>query len=59
MPLGDVWGEERLRVPHPGHYRNVFTEQVLHVEGDVALSEVFSDFPVALFVRLPQENPSP
>jgi len=49
--LGDVWGEERLPLPFPGHYRNVFTGASLGVAGDARLSEVFSDFPVALLVR--------
>src|SRR5690606_37208611 len=27
--LGDAWAGDTLRVPHPGRYRNVFTEQVV------------------------------
>jgi (1->4)-alpha-D-glucan 1-alpha-D-glucosylmutase len=49
--LGEVWGDETLVLPYPGKYRNLFTGAVFAISGDVALSEVFADFPVALFVR--------
>jgi hypothetical protein len=49
--LGDVWGDERVRVPHAGTYRNVFTGEPLRVAGKARLADVFADFPVALLLR--------
>jgi (1->4)-alpha-D-glucan 1-alpha-D-glucosylmutase len=54
--LGDVWGGERLPVPCPGVYRNVFTGAGLQIAGDVPLRDVFADFPVALLVREKDEH---
>ena len=50
-PLGEVWGNEWLRVPHAGTYRNVFTGESLRIAGKARLADVFADFPVALLLR--------
>lgn len=51
-PLADVWGDQRLPVPAPGQYRNLFTGEVLDGPGTIALADVFRTFPVALLERL-------
>jgi isoamylase len=51
FPLGaEAWGEERLRVPHAGRYRNALTGAVVEIVSDVKLAELFRDLPVALLV---------
>jgi (1->4)-alpha-D-glucan 1-alpha-D-glucosylmutase len=54
--VGSVWGDERLRVPHAGRYRELLTHRVLDVGLDTKLSEVFLELPVALLL---QEERSP
>jgi (1->4)-alpha-D-glucan 1-alpha-D-glucosylmutase len=49
--VGDVWADEALEVPHAGRYKNLFTGAEHEISGNVALRELFSDFPVALLVR--------
>jgi (1->4)-alpha-D-glucan 1-alpha-D-glucosylmutase len=49
--LSDAWGDEALRVPHAGTYRNLLTGATLEIAGDVRLAELFADFPVALLMR--------
>lgn len=51
-PLGAAWGTRRLSLPAPGRYRNLFTGEVVEGHADVALSDVFRTFPVALLERL-------
>lgn len=46
--LGDVWGNDALAVPYPGQYRNLFTDAVHDISGEIRLADIFADFPVAL-----------
>jgi (1->4)-alpha-D-glucan 1-alpha-D-glucosylmutase len=50
-PLGAVWGEESIRIPNAGTYRNLLTDAVFEVKGKLSLRELFGDFPVALLLR--------
>jgi maltooligosyltrehalose synthase len=53
LPLGDAWGKDQLRVTAPSgtSYRNVFTgETVTVAEDGIALSAIFANYPVALFL---------
>jgi (1->4)-alpha-D-glucan 1-alpha-D-glucosylmutase len=62
-PTGQAWGNTRLPLPggnERGRYRSIFTDELLGVRGDqgdaaLELSEVLSEFPVALLERLPDE----
>ncbi len=49
-PLDNVWQSEQLRLPDAGTYRNVFTGAAVRVSGNLRLSELFADFPVALLL---------
>jgi (1->4)-alpha-D-glucan 1-alpha-D-glucosylmutase len=53
FPVGDVWGTRALALPHSGRYRNAFTGARLEARGELALAEVFADFPVALLFLEP------
>ncbi|WP_394821671.1 glycogen debranching protein GlgX [Pendulispora albinea] len=50
-PIGQVWGAERLRIPHPGTYRNLMTGASLRIDGAVPMAELLATFPVALLLR--------
>jgi glycogen operon protein len=52
-PLGAAFGPARLRVPHEGLYRNLFTDETLKLSGAVPLGEVLAAFPVALLLQEP------
>ncbi|MBZ0272515.1 hypothetical protein K8I61_10790, partial [bacterium] len=45
------WDKTLLRLP-PGAWRDVFANGELAGERDVSLAEIWSEFPVALLVRL-------
>ncbi len=47
--LGDGWGDTSLRLPAPGRWRNVFTEELR--EGETRVGDLLRAFPVALLVR--------
>jgi (1->4)-alpha-D-glucan 1-alpha-D-glucosylmutase len=49
--VGEAWGDERLRVPHPGRYRDALTNRELELGLETKLSDVFRDLPVALLVQ--------
>ena len=54
LPLAQAWGKARLALPESTASRefvNVFTDEVVSVDqdGSLPLSDVFSNFPVALF----------
>lgn len=49
--LGNVWGEERIRMPRGGSYRNLLTDGVLAVKRDLRLAQLFAVFPVAILVH--------
>ena len=51
FPLGAVWQTTELEVRHAGRYRDVFTGVVHEVDGKLALSRLFADFPVALLLK--------
>ena len=50
-PLGSLWGETRLRLPHTGAYVNVLTGERFAVRGDVRVAELLATFPIALLLR--------
>ena len=53
LPLGESWGKDQVRVSVPPgtSYRNVFTgETVTVAEDGIALSAIFANYPVALFL---------
>jgi (1->4)-alpha-D-glucan 1-alpha-D-glucosylmutase len=50
FPIGDAWGERRIRLPHRGSYRDVFTGKTRVVSGPVRLRELFADFPVSVLI---------
>jgi maltooligosyltrehalose synthase len=50
-PLGEAWGQERLRIPHTGSYRNLFSGASLRIAGGLRLAEMFADFPIAILLR--------
>ncbi len=52
--VGDAWGDERLRVPHAGRYRDVFTNRELQVGLDTRLRDLFQDLPVAVLIKVDQ-----
>jgi isoamylase len=51
FPLRETWRDGKLRVPYAGRYRNVLTGAVLTARGNIRLSELFADLPVALLFR--------
>jgi (1->4)-alpha-D-glucan 1-alpha-D-glucosylmutase len=53
-PLGEVWGDRRVRAPFSGVYRNVFTDARIEVRSQLKLRELFAEFPLALLIREPQ-----
>ncbi|WP_394850007.1 glycogen debranching protein GlgX [Pendulispora brunnea] len=55
-PIGSVWGQERLRVPQPGTYRNVLTGTSLRLGEEVKVADVLATFPVALLLREPEAS---
>ena len=59
-PLGSVWNDTRVELPHrlAGSYVNIFTgETVLGEEdGGLRIADVFANFPVAVLTR---ENAAP
>jgi isoamylase len=52
--LGEVWKNARLPLPYAGRYRNLFSGEVLHVERELRLAQVFAHFPVALLIEEPE-----
>jgi (1->4)-alpha-D-glucan 1-alpha-D-glucosylmutase len=50
-PLGEVWKNALLEVPHAGRYDDVLTGTSFDIARTVSLAEVFRDFPAALLVR--------
>ena len=48
FPLGPAWQNRMLRGLEPGRYCNVFTGEQLVTSNELALSQVFARFPVAL-----------
>jgi maltooligosyltrehalose synthase len=46
--VGEVWRDERLRVPYAGSYRELLTNRQLNVGRELRLAELFRDLPVAL-----------
>jgi (1->4)-alpha-D-glucan 1-alpha-D-glucosylmutase len=54
FPLGEVWKKARLPLPHAGRYRNLFSDEVLHVKGELRLAQVFAHFPIALLIEEPE-----
>jgi glycogen operon protein len=54
FPLGEAaWGDRALALPRAGRYRNALTGAALEARGELALAEVFADFPVALLFLEP------
>ncbi len=53
FPLGPLWGSQVVCGVTAGHYRSVFTDEVLDVKADgrLRLAGVFATFPVALLVK--------
>jgi isoamylase len=51
FPLGAVWQREALDVRHAGRYRELFTGTTHEVDGKLGLSQLFSDFPLALLLK--------
>ena len=49
--IGDVWGDDRARIPYSGRYLDVLTGVSRTVTGDVRLAEIFEAFPLALLIR--------
>jgi (1->4)-alpha-D-glucan 1-alpha-D-glucosylmutase len=66
FPLGSrVWGRGMIVLPSqaPHRWRNVFTDQTLKIKVEkskrlLPLSQIFGDFPVALFARV-KKSPTP
>jgi len=52
--LGEVWGDERLRVRHGGRYRDVLSGREFTIDKSVPLAELFSVLPCALLLRVPE-----
>ncbi|MEO8902847.1 MAG: glycogen debranching protein GlgX [Polyangiaceae bacterium] len=46
--VGAAWGDERLRVPFTGRYRNLFTGEEVELGPNARLSDLFKELPVAL-----------
>jgi isoamylase len=55
FPLGAIWGDRAVHGVAAGRYRNVFTAEVLDVNGDgqLPLARVLADFPLALLIKEP------
>jgi (1->4)-alpha-D-glucan 1-alpha-D-glucosylmutase len=51
-PVGTVWGDASLAVDMRGSFRNAFTNDVLELDGNIALSQLFARFPVAILERI-------
>jgi glycogen operon protein len=51
FPLGAVWQRRALDVRHAGRYRELFTGTPHELDGKLALSELFRDFPLALLLK--------
>jgi (1->4)-alpha-D-glucan 1-alpha-D-glucosylmutase len=51
--VGEVWGDDRLRVHWVGRYRELLTDRVVEVTLDTPLRDVFRELPVALLVNEP------
>ena len=51
FPLATAWGERAVRGLEAGRYRNWFTGEVLTVQGELKLAQVFARLPVALLQR--------
>jgi (1->4)-alpha-D-glucan 1-alpha-D-glucosylmutase len=53
LPMGNAWKDWSLSLPSEPqrNYRNIFTGEVVHAEGTLALAQAFASFPVAVFVR--------
>ncbi len=49
--IGDVWGQEKLRVPHSGTYRDVLTGRTLSIDKALPLAELFAILPLALLLQ--------
>ncbi len=56
--IGDAWGDERLRVPHAGRYRDIFTNREVQVGLDTPLREIFGELPVAVLLKVDPDSPS-
>ena len=50
-PLGDFWGDEKIRIVHRGKYENLFTGTTLEVGASIPYAELFASFPVAVLLR--------
>ena len=52
LPLGKAWRDWVLLMNPAlrGVYRNIFTDEELHVEEDVPLAQLFANYPVAVLV---------
>jgi (1->4)-alpha-D-glucan 1-alpha-D-glucosylmutase len=48
LSIGADWGDTRLSLPK-GRWRNIFTDKA--ASGSLAPSEMFGEFPVALYVH--------
>ena len=48
--IGSVWGDEVLRIPYAGRYKNVLTGKSLVVGVETPLADIFADLPVALLL---------
>jgi (1->4)-alpha-D-glucan 1-alpha-D-glucosylmutase len=51
LPIGpEVWGETHVLLPDSGRVncRNVFTGEILELEGQISLAQALANFPVAL-----------
>lgn len=52
-PLGELWGDATLPVEWRGAFRNIFTGEVLELNGGaVRVGEVLATFPVAILERV-------
>jgi maltooligosyltrehalose synthase len=49
--LGASWKDMRLPLPYAARYRNLFSQEILHVERELRLAEVFAHFPIALLIK--------
>jgi glycogen operon protein len=50
--IGEVWGDEKLRVPYAGRYRDVLTNRELDLGLETRLKDVFSELPIALLLQV-------
>ena len=50
-PIGSIWRDERLQVPHSGTYKNLMTGESYFIGDEVRMADVLATFPVALLLR--------